>query len=179
MRSTGPFAVDLLELGEVTARPVSRHSSDYIRWVQEALNQVLGMRLVVDGRKGPATRSAIRSFQQQRGLTVDGVVGPRTEQALVATGTPRPRAAALPAAVAAFRAGFGTTPVFLRAGGTIPAVSVLETVLELPPLLMGFGLPADGIHGPNERLHLPTFWHGVETCIWLLAELGHHVEHEP
>ena len=86
---------------------------------------------------------------------------------------------ALPAAVAACRAGFGTTPVLLRAGGTIPAVSVLETVLGLPPLLMGFGLPADGIHGPNERLHLPTFWRGVDTCIWLMAELGHRVEPEP
>jgi len=86
---------------------------------------------------------------------------------------------ALPAAVAAFRAGFGATPVFLRAGGAIPAVSMLRTVLGLPPLLMGFGLPDDGIHGPNERLHLPTFWRGVETCIWLLAKLAGGSEHEP
>ena len=86
---------------------------------------------------------------------------------------------ALPAAVAALRAGFGPPPVFLRAGGTIPAVSMLRKVLGLSPLLMGFGLPDDGIHGPNERLHLPTFWRGVETCIWLLAELARGVEHEP
>lgn len=44
---------------------------------------------------------------------------------------------------------------------------------------MGFGLPDDSIHGPNERLHLPTFWRGVETCIWLRAELADGVEHEP
>jgi acetylornithine deacetylase/succinyl-diaminopimelate desuccinylase-like protein len=86
---------------------------------------------------------------------------------------------AAPSAVVAAALAYARSPVFLRAGGTIPAVSMLRTVLGLPPLLMGFGLPDDGIHGPNERLHLPTFWRGVETCIWLLAELAGGVERDP
>lgn len=68
----------------------------YVRWVQAALNRILGFRLVVDGINGPATRSAVRSFQLQQGLTVDGVVGPRTEAELVRAGggSPPSRAAA-------------------------------------------------------------------------------------
>lgn len=65
---------------------VNRSGSNYVRWVQQALNRILGLRLVVDGDAGVKTRSAIRSFQTQRGLVADGIVGPKTEAALVAAG---------------------------------------------------------------------------------------------
>jgi len=58
--------------------------SEYMRWVQSALNDVLGLRLPINGIADPATRSSIRSFQQREGLPVDGVVGPDTERALLA-----------------------------------------------------------------------------------------------
>ena len=67
---------------------VNRRSATYTRWVQQALNKVLGLRLTVDGVIGPATRSAIRSFQQKHGLAADGIPGPRTEQALIQAGAP-------------------------------------------------------------------------------------------
>jgi peptidoglycan hydrolase-like protein with peptidoglycan-binding domain len=63
---------------------VNRSSRDYIKWVQRSLNQIMALRLAVDGLVGTSTRSAIRSFQQQRGLTVDGIVGPQTEAAIKA-----------------------------------------------------------------------------------------------
>jgi len=53
-----------------------------VRWVQQALNQLLGLSLSVDGAMGPQTRRAVRAFQTQQDLVVDGVVGPRTETAL-------------------------------------------------------------------------------------------------
>ncbi len=83
----------------------SRSSPDYIRWVQSSLNRVMGLRLAVDGILGPVTRSAVRNFQQRKGLAVDGIVGPKTEAALVAAGAPRP-----PAAVSATAAGGGSPP---------------------------------------------------------------------
>lgn len=76
---------------------ISRSSPDYVRWVQQALNQAMGLRLAVDGDRGPLTRSAIRSFQQRQGLKVDGVVGPQTEPALITvTGTRPPTTSGVP-----------------------------------------------------------------------------------
>ena len=57
-------------------------SQQRIRWIQNSLNKILGLRLAVDGTMGPRTRSAIRRFQQSSRLTVDGIVGTKTERAL-------------------------------------------------------------------------------------------------
>ena len=57
--------------------------SEYIRWVQDCLNRILGLRLPLTGVLGLETRSAIRSFQKQQGLPVSGIVGPDTERALL------------------------------------------------------------------------------------------------
>jgi peptidoglycan hydrolase-like protein with peptidoglycan-binding domain len=65
---------------------VNRRSLEYIRWVQQSLNKILGLRLTEDGIIGRQTRSAISSFQQRQGLKADGIVGSRTEAALIASG---------------------------------------------------------------------------------------------
>ena len=67
---------------------------------------------------------------------------------------------------------FGATPVLVRSGGTNPAVTAFHDVLGLPTALMGFGLPDDRIHSPNEKFHLPNFHKGVATSIWFLHEVG-------
>jgi hypothetical protein len=59
-------------------------TSDRVRWVQEALNQALGLHLRADGVIRRSLREAIRSFQQRSGLRPTGRFGPRTRQALVA-----------------------------------------------------------------------------------------------
>lgn len=69
---------------------VNRSSSEYAKWIQRSLNKIQGLRLAVDGIIGPITRSAIRTFQQSRGLTVDGIVGPITEGALIRAGADQP-----------------------------------------------------------------------------------------
>ncbi len=67
-----------------------RRSRSYVRWVQAALNRSMGAGLAVDGILGPKTRQAVRRFQRRRGLAVDGIVGDNTEAALVAVaGSPR------------------------------------------------------------------------------------------
>jgi peptidoglycan hydrolase-like protein with peptidoglycan-binding domain len=58
--------------------------SEYVRWTQAALNDVLGVQLPINGVADATTRSAIRAFQQQQGLPADGVIGPDTQHALAA-----------------------------------------------------------------------------------------------
>jgi acetylornithine deacetylase/succinyl-diaminopimelate desuccinylase-like protein len=76
------------------------------------------------------------------------------------------------AAAFAYRKGFGRAPVFLRSGGAIPVVRTFQEMLGIPTVLMGFGLPDDRIHAPNEKFHLPNFYNGIATCIWFLAAAG-------
>jgi peptidoglycan hydrolase-like protein with peptidoglycan-binding domain len=73
---------------------VNSDGKEYITWLQRSLNKVMGLRLVEDGSMGPATRSAVRSFQQRAGLAADGIVGPATVQALIHAGAASPRGAA-------------------------------------------------------------------------------------
>lgn len=61
----------------------TQEGSEYVRWVQNSLNRILGINLPLDGIMSAETRSAIRSFQEKQGLPVDGIVGPPTEKALI------------------------------------------------------------------------------------------------
>jgi acetylornithine deacetylase/succinyl-diaminopimelate desuccinylase-like protein len=85
---------------------------------------------------------------------------------------------ALRAAALAYRKGFGASPALLRSGGTIPVVSTFQQMLGAPIVLMGFALPGDRMHAPNEKIHLPIFFNGIATSIWFLALLGGSREFE-
>jgi len=76
------------------------------------------------------------------------------------------------AAVAAYEATFNHPVVFMREGGSIPVVNHFESGLKMPTVLMGFGLPGDRIHSPNERFYLPNFYAGIETSIRYLHLLS-------
>lgn len=82
---------------------------------------------------------------------------------------------AIAVAAEAYREGFGTSPVFVRSGGTIPVVNLFQEMPGIPTVLMGFALPDDGLHAPNEKFHLPTFFKAIATIInflFGLAEIG-------
>lgn len=89
------------------------------------------------------------------------------EPALIDRGEP-----AVMAAARAYHCAFGAPTIFLRNGGTIPVVSLLHKILQIPVVLMGFGLPDDRIHGPNEKFHLPNFHKAIETSSRFLAEMS-------
>jgi acetylornithine deacetylase/succinyl-diaminopimelate desuccinylase-like protein len=79
------------------------------------------------------------------------------------------------AAARSLREAFGKAPVFVLEGGSIPAVSILGGTLGVDSVLMGFSLPDDNIHSPNERFYLPNLSRGVEAYIRFfnhLAALG-------
>lgn len=58
---------------------------------------------------------------------------------------------------------FGTETVFIRSGGSIPIAGAFDKHLGIPSVMMGFGLPDDALHSPNEKFHLPNFYRGIEA----------------
>ncbi len=66
---------------------------------------------------------------------------------------------------------FGKPTVFVRGGGSIPIVGDFIRELGIPTLLMGFGLPDDNLHAPNEKFHLPNFHAGIATILRFLTAL--------
>ncbi len=79
---------------------------------------------------------------------------------------------AMRAAFQAYEAAFGVTPVFMREGGSIPVVNTFQHVLGIDTMHMGFGLPDDNLHAPNEKLHLPNFYRGIDTMIYFMQKLS-------
>lgn len=74
------------------------------------------------------------------------------------------------AGMRAMEHGFGKRPVFIREGGSIPIVGTFQDCLKTPVLLLGYGLPNDNIHSPNEKFHLENYRNGIRTSAWLLEE---------
>lgn len=77
----------------------------------------------------------------------------------------------LEAAARALKAAFGVEPAFIREGGSIPIVSSFKEHLGADSLLLGFGLPDDNTHSPNEKFCLKDFHRGIKTSAHLLQEL--------
>ena len=81
-------------------------------------------------------------------------------------------AEAMRAAVRALHDTFGVEPVFTREGGSVPVVGMIQQSLGMDTIMLGFRLPDDGIHGPNEKQHVPTLFRGVETYVRFLEGLA-------
>jgi acetylornithine deacetylase/succinyl-diaminopimelate desuccinylase-like protein len=71
---------------------------------------------------------------------------------------------AMGAAARSLGEAFGRDPVFIRSGGSIPIIDVVQRLFGVPVVLMGFALPGDGMHAPNERVNLPTLHRGTAAC---------------
>ena len=74
------------------------------------------------------------------------------------------------AATRALHEVWGKDTVFIRSGGSIPIVGDFDRHLGLPSVMMGFGLPDDNLHAPNEKFHLKNFSLGIESLIRFLEE---------
>jgi len=57
-------------------------------------------------------------------------------------------------------------------GRRLPVVAMLRDSLGIDTILMGFALPDDAIHAPDEKFHLPNFYKGISTSIHFMAEMG-------
>ena len=76
------------------------------------------------------------------------------------------------AATRALHEVWGRDTVFIRSGGSIPIVGDFSRHLGLPSVMMGFGLPDDNIHAPNEKFNIRNFELGIESLIRFLEETG-------
>ena len=89
------------------------------------------------------------------------------EGVLVSPDTPPMKAAA-----AALEEVYSKPPVFLREGGSIPIAALFDEVLGVPVVLMGFGLPDDNLHAPNEKYSLDQFYKGIRTVASFLQRMA-------
>jgi acetylornithine deacetylase/succinyl-diaminopimelate desuccinylase-like protein len=76
------------------------------------------------------------------------------------------------AAFIAMEQGFGKKPVFIREGGSIPIVVTFEEILNVSTVLLGFGLPDENAHSPDEHLNLNNFQKGIITSSIFYNELA-------
>ena len=76
------------------------------------------------------------------------------------------------AATEALKEVFGRDPIFVREGGSIPIAAMFNEVLNVPVVLMGFGLPDDNLHSPNEKYSLTQYYRGIRTVASFLQRLA-------
>jgi acetylornithine deacetylase/succinyl-diaminopimelate desuccinylase-like protein len=89
------------------------------------------------------------------------------EAVLVPVDTP-----AIQAAASALKEVYGKEPVYLREGGSIPIGALFDEILHASVVLMGFGLPDDNLHAPNEKYSLSQFYKGIRTVARFLQKMG-------
>lgn len=66
---------------------------------------------------------------------------------------------------------WGIRPYFRREGGSISVVGDMQTLLGVESVITGFALPDDNIHAPNEKMHLPTWYRGIDAIIHFFSNL--------
>lgn len=72
----------------------------------------------------------------------------------------------------ALTSAWGKQPFFKREGGSVPVVIQMQKLLGVDSVLTGFGLPDDNLHAPNEKLHLPTWYKGINALIHFFLNLA-------
>lgn len=121
----------------------------------------ISMRLVADQRTGEAAAQLAEAVRRAcpRGVSAEVKVIHAGEPSLVNPDNPFVRASA-----EAMEQVFGKPTVYIRSGGSIPIVGLFDRYLGIPSVLMGFGLPDDNLHAPNEKFHMPNFWRGIDAA---------------
>jgi acetylornithine deacetylase/succinyl-diaminopimelate desuccinylase-like protein len=128
----------------------------------------ISMRLVPNQRPEEVQQQFIRYLEAHAPATI------RYEVENVNSGLPSITNRNMPAISAlsdAMQSVFGKRPVYRREGGSIPVTAQISEILGIDSVLTGFSLPDDNLHAPNEKIHLPTFYCGIDTLIHFFSNL--------
>src|SRR5699024_7513477 len=71
-----------------------------------------------------------------------------------------------------YQKAFNKETVYVRMGGSIPVVELLDSLYDKPVVLMGFGTPEDRLHSPNESFPLDSFTKGMETLVYYYQKIS-------
>ena len=129
----------------------------------------VSMRLVPD-MEPAETFAQLKSYVDSitpKGCTVEVRLIHSGDPFVVSTGNPF-----VGAATEAMQTVFGKETVFVRGGGSIPVIGDFVRVLKTPTLVMGFGLPDDNLHAPNEKFNLSNFHRGIESIVRWVELVG-------
>ena len=131
----------------------------------------ISMRLVPDQTSAKAAKLFETHFKRIAPKTVDVKVRALHggEAAITPIDSP-----GVQAAIAALEKGFGKKPLYQREGGSIPIVVQFKKILGLDTVLLGFGLPDENAHAPNEFINLDNFFGGIRTSVHFYNELPNH-----
>ncbi len=129
----------------------------------------LSMRLVADQRPEEAVEQLQRAVSKACPRGVAAAFHPIHSAAPSLVDPENPF---LQAAARAMEDIFGTPTVYTRSGGSIPIVGLFQVHLGIPSVLMGFGLPDDNLHAPNEKFYLPNFFRGILAVARYLERLA-------
>jgi acetylornithine deacetylase/succinyl-diaminopimelate desuccinylase-like protein len=128
----------------------------------------ISMRLVPDQTSAKAAKLFEKHFKKIAPKTIDVKV--RTlhggEAAITPIDSP-----GVKAAVAALEKGFGKKVLYQGEGGSIPVVAQFKKVLGIDTVLLGFGLPDENAHSPDEFINLNNFFGGIRTSAYFYDEL--------
>ena len=129
----------------------------------------ISCRLVPDQIPGDVEQQMIRFMEENAPKTIHWEVKKLTSSPFAIADLNN---AGIKAMQDAMESVWSTRPFFRREGGSIGAVAMLQQICGVESVLVGMGLPSDNVHSPNEHLHLPTWYKGIDSFIHFFYNLG-------
>ena len=129
----------------------------------------ISCRLVADQQPDEVEEQMIRFMEENAPKTVNWEVKDLTHSPFAIADLNNPGVKAMQKAMETV---WGVRPFYRREGGSIGAVAMLQQICEVESVLVGMGLPSDNVHSPNEHMHLPTWYKGIDAFIHFFYNLG-------
>jgi acetylornithine deacetylase/succinyl-diaminopimelate desuccinylase-like protein len=129
----------------------------------------ISCRLVPDQEPADVEKQMIRFMEQNAPKTIQWSVKRLTDSPFAIADLNNPGVKAMHEAMETV---WGTRPFYRREGGSIGAVAMLQQICGVESVLVGMGLPSDNVHSPNEHMHLPTWYKGIDSFIHFFYNLG-------